>query len=159
VAENVLGCDCEVDMRKTIVISAIATLGLLVTGAIAQHEEHHQDQTAPPASTADAGKTSGMMSGNMMAGGMMAQMPKMMAGQAETGRLADQLRKSFAAIEAEKNPAARREKLERHGELLRALQENVQNQARMMDMMHQTMGGFRMGGPMKEPMPGGEHKN
>ena len=91
---------------------AVAT-GLFVTGAVAQHEEHHQDQAAPP-DKADANKTGGMMSGNMMSQ-MMSQMPQMMMGQNETGKLVDRLMTSLAAIEAEKNPTARRKKLAEHG--------------------------------------------
>ena len=99
---------------KTMALAIAAATGLLVTGAVAQHEEHHQDQAAPPADKADAGKTGGMMSGEMMSQ-MMSQMPPMMMGQNDTAKLVDQLTKSFAAIEAEKNPTARKKKLAEHG--------------------------------------------
>jgi len=124
---------------------AVAT-GLFVTGAVAQHEEHHQDQAAqPPASAADKGDTG--KSGGMMAGNMM---PKMMMGQNDTGKLVDQLMTSFAAIEAEKDPTALKEKLAEHGSLLKDLQTKVQTQSHMMDMMQHMMGGSMMGT---------EHKN
>lgn len=119
--------------RSMVVAVAVAT-GLFVTGAVAQHEEHHQDQAAPPADKIDTAKTGGMMSGNMM------------MGQNETGKLVEQLMRSFAAIEAEKDPAALREKLAEHGALLKDLQTKVQTQSHMMDMMQHMMGGTKMGG-------------
>jgi hypothetical protein len=64
--------------------------------------------------------TTGKM--GMMSGDMMTQMPKMMMGQTETGKLVDQLVKSFTAIEAEKDPAALKGKLAEHGALLKELQ-------------------------------------
>src|ERR1700686_2015508 len=59
----------EADMRtKGMVVAIAVATGLFVTGAVAQHEEHHQDQAAPAVDKTDAGKTGGMMSGNMMMG-------------------------------------------------------------------------------------------
>jgi hypothetical protein len=130
-----------------VVAAAVAT-GLFVTGAVAQHEEHH-DQAAPPADKADTGKMGGMMSGNMMT-----QMPKMMMGQTETGKLVDQLVQSFTAIEAEKDPAALKAKFAEHDALLKELQTKVQAQSHMMDMMQHMMGGVMMGGTQT----GGEGK-
>jgi hypothetical protein len=112
-----------------VVAAAVAT-GLFVTGA------------APAADKSDTGKMGGMMSGNMMI-----QMPKMMMSQTETGKLVDQLVKNFAAIEAEKDPAALRAKLAKHDALLKELQTKVQAQSHMMEMMqHMMMGGAMMGG-------------
>jgi len=129
-------------MRTRTMVAAVAVAtGLFVTGAVAQHEEHHSDQGTPPAEKSDTGKMGGMMSGNMMT-----QMPKMMMGQTETGKLVDQLVKSFAAIEAEKDPAALKATLAEHGGLLKELQTKVQSQSRMMDMMQHMMGGSMMGG-------------
>jgi len=142
--------------RNMVVAISVAT-GLFVTGAAAQHEEHHQDQTAPPPAAttdkADTAKAGGMMSGNMMSQ-MMSQMPPMMMSQNDTAKLVDQLRTSFAAIEAEKNPTARKKKLAAHGVLLDELQTKVGAQTRMMDMMQHMMGGAMMGGENK----GGEDK-
>ena len=120
-----------------IVVSAVA-IGLFVTGAAAQHEEHHPDQGSPQAGKTDS-KAGKMMAGNMM--------PQMMMGQNDTGELVDRLLKSFAAIEAEKDPAAFRDKLSEHGALLKELQTKVQAQSHMMEMMQHMMGGSMMGGP------------
>ena len=138
---------------------AVAT-GLLVTGAVAQHEEHHQDQAAAPADKTDTGKTGGMMSGNMISQmpQMMAQMPQMMMGQNETGKLVDRLMTSLAAIEAEKNPTARRKKLAEHGMLLKELQTQVQSQSHRMDMMQHMMSGSMMDGKMMGGAATDEHK-
>jgi hypothetical protein len=81
---------------RTIVAAAVVATGIFVTGAVAQHEEHHSDQATPPADKAGSAKM-GMTSGNMMT-----QMPKIMMGQNENGKLVDGPIKSFAAIEAEK---------------------------------------------------------
>ena len=138
---------------RNVVVAIGVAAGLFVTGAVAQHEEHHQDQTAPPADKADTAKAGGMMSGNMMSQ-MMSRMPPMMMGQNDTARLVEQLRTSFAAIEAEKNPTARKKKLAAHGALLDELQTKVGAQSHMMDMMQHMMGGAMMGGENK----GGEDK-
>lgn len=125
--------------RSIIVALAVAT-GLFAIGAVAQHEEHHQDQVAPP-DKAEAGKAGGMMSGNMMS-----QMPQMMMAQNETAKLVDRLVTSFVAIEAEKNPAALRVKLNEHNSLLRELQSKVQAQSHMMDRMSAHDGRVHEGG-------------
>jgi hypothetical protein len=147
---------------RSIVVGIAVATGLLVTGAVAQHEEHHQDQAAqPPASAAekgDANKPGGTMPGNMMS-----QMPQMMAGQNETAKLVDRLMTSFAAMEAEKNPAARKNQLVEHGLLLKELQAKVQTQSHMMDMMQQMMAGSMMdpkmmGGKMMSGAATEEHK-
>ena len=150
-------------MRRRTMFAAIAvTAGLLVTGALAQHEEHHQDQTAPPpASTADktdSAKTAGMMSGEMMSQ-MMSQMPPMMMGQNDTAKLVDQLTTSFAAIEAEKNPTARKKKLAAFSVSLKELQAKVQAQSHMMDMMQHMMAGSMMDGKATGGAATDEHKH
>jgi len=76
-------------------------------------------------------------------------------GPTETGNLVDRLTKSFAAIEAEKDPAALKGKLAEHGALLKELQKNVQSQSHMMDMMQHMMGGSMIGGTQAG---GEEHK-
>ena len=78
-------------MRTEVMVIAVAVAtGLLVTAAVAQHEEHHQDQVAPPPDKTVSGKPGSMPSGKMMS--------QMMTGQSETAELVDQLMKSFAAI-------------------------------------------------------------
>jgi hypothetical protein len=99
-----------------IVTLAFAT-GLFATGAVAQHEDHQNGQS-------DAPKTNKMMS----------HMQQMRMGQDETRKLLDQLLTSFAAIEAEKDPVALKQKLAEHGALLKKLQTQVQARSHMMDM-------------------------
>lgn len=123
---------------RTIVLRVACGIGLFIVGASAQHEEHHKDQAAPPATQADSAKPG-------MAGGMMSHM-QMMNAEQETAKLTDELLKSFAAIQSEKDPAALKAKLEAHGALLKELQAKVQSHAHMMEMMHQMMGGKMMEG-------------
>src|ERR1700680_955678 len=112
---------------RTMVVTLTVAAALLVTGAAAQHEEHHKDQTSA------------------LADKMMSQMPRMTMEQNEAGKLVDQLIRSYAAIEAEKDPAALKEKLAEHGALLKELQTRVQGQSHMMEMMQHMMGGSMMG--------------
>ena len=135
-------------MRTRVMVIAVAiATSLLVTVAVAQHEGHHEDQTAPPADKTDTGKMGGMTSGKMMS--------QMMTGHSETAGLVDQLMKSFSAIQAENDPTALREKLSSHALLLTRLQTTVQAQSRRMDMMQNMMSGGMMGREGKN----GEHKN
>ena len=134
-------------MRK-ILIGVFAAATLLVTGVVAQHDEHHPDQATPPADKSAAMPMP--MMGQMM-GQMMPQMMSMMAAHAEAAKLADQLVDGFAAIENEKNGKERREKLAEHGKLLRQLQANLKGQSEMMEHMHGMM---MMGGGM----PAGDKK-
>ena len=136
---------------KTMALAIAAATGLLVTGAVAQHEEHHPDQAAPPVDKVDAGKMGGMVSGNMM--------PQMMMGQNDTAKLVDQLTKSFAAIEAEKNPTARKKKLAAFGLSLKELQAKVQAQSHMMEMMQHMMAGSMMDGKTTGGAATDEHKH
>jgi len=47
----------EADMKtRTMLVAAVVAAGLFVTGAVAQHEEHHNDQATPPADKADTAK-------------------------------------------------------------------------------------------------------
>src|ERR1700682_60756 len=109
---------------RTMVVTLTVAAALFVTGAAAQHEDHHKDQASA------------------LPDKMMSQMPRMMMEQNETGKLVDQLMRS----EAEKDPAALQEKLAGHGALLKELQTRVQGQSHMMEMMQQMMGGSMMGG-------------
>lgn len=115
---------------RTILIAAVVAGGAFITGAAAQHEGHG-DPAAPAA--ASAASDSKMM--------MMGHMPQMMKDREETGKLVDRLAASFAAIEAEKDPAALKAKLAAHGALLKELQAKFQAESKHMDMMHQMMGG------------------
>jgi hypothetical protein len=122
-------------MRNIFFVSVFAVGTLLVTGAIAQHEEHHATPAAPPADKSAA----------MPMTGMMGQMIPMMAAHAEAAKLADQLVNGFAAIENEKNAKERNERLAEHGKLLKELQANLKGQSQMMERMQ----GMMMGGAMK----------
>src|ERR1700682_287494 len=106
---------------RTMVVTLTVAAALFVTGAAAKHEDHHKDQASA------------------LPDKMMSQMPRMMMEQNETGKLVDQLMRSYAAIEAEKDPAALQEKLAGHGALLKELQTRVQGQSHMMEMMQQMM--------------------
>jgi hypothetical protein len=109
-------------------IAAIAaTAALFVGAAAAQHDQHQAEPGAPP-EKAGAGGTHMMM----------AQMPHMMAGHDEIVKLAEKLQNSFAAIEAEKDPAALKAKLDEHGALLKELRVKLQAHAQMMNTV---MGG------------------
>jgi len=114
------------------IVSKILLAGAAVTifavGAAAQHEGHHSDAAAPPAKAAasDTQKPCGMMAQKEQAA-------------AETSNLADQLLKSYEAIQAEKDPAALKQKLAEHGTLLKELQSKVQAQPHKMEMMQQKM--------------------
>jgi hypothetical protein len=119
---------------KNILTAIAAATGLFVIGAVAQNEEHHQTPAVPLADK--VGKTAGTMPGDMMS-----QMPQVMIGQSEIAKLVDQLTKSFAAIEAEKDRATLKAKLAEHGSLLKELQTKVQAQSHMMEIMQHMMGG------------------
>jgi hypothetical protein len=121
-----------------VLLTIVVGTGLFAIGAAAQHDEHHTDQgaSASQAETARPGMQDGMMS----------HMPQMMSGQQETAKVAEELLKSFAAIQSEKDPVALKAKLEAHGELLKQLQAKVQGQTHMMEMMHHMMSGEMMGG-------------
>jgi hypothetical protein len=121
-----------------------AAAALLVTGAIAQHDEHHPDAVAPPTDKSAAMPMKGQMMGQM-SGPMMGQMMPMMAAHTEAAKIADQLVAGFTAIESEKNTKARDEKLAEHGRLLKELQTNLKGQTQMMEHMHAMM----MGGETK----------
>ena len=130
-------------MRSAIITSAVATV-LFITGAAAQHEEHHDDQAAPKAKAEPAKPD------QTTAADMKSQMPQMMMGQNETAKIVDQLRNSFAAIETEKDPTALKQKLAAHGALLNELQTKIQTQFHMMEMMQHMMDGPMMGAQPKK---------
>ena len=130
-------------VRNLVIIVTIA-MGQFLTSAMAQHEDHQHGQAATPADKSDTGKPGAMMSGGMMS------MPQMMKEQEETVKLVEQLTKSFAAIEAEKDPKILKEKLAEHGALLKELEAKVQGHAQKMEMMHHMMGGSKMGEDTKK---------
>ena len=119
-------------MRTRTILAAIIGAGTLLTGAVAQQEEHQ---------STGCGNMAGMACCSNMPG-----MSEMMPGNGETAKLVDQLSQSLAAIEAEKDPAALQQKLAAHGALLKELQTKLQTQAQM---MHQHMGGMMTGGDHK----------
>jgi hypothetical protein len=144
----------EAYMRKmSMAVAFAAAGGLFLTSAVAQREGHDHaqaDQTgqaaqsgqaAEPADKSDTGKAGGMMSG-----GMMSMMTKE---QEDTSKLVERIMKSFAAIEAEKDPRLVKEKLAEHGALLKELEAKVQAHAQMMEMMHPLMGGSKVMGGSK----------
>jgi len=139
-------------MINIFLVSVFAVGTLLVPGAIAQHEEHHGNQTAPPEDKSAAmpmGQMMGQMGQmmtqmNQMTGQMTGQMGQMLTTRAEVAKLTDQLVNGFAAIENEKDAKVRSEKLAEHGKLLKELQAKLQGQSQMMERMQ----GMMMGGAM-----------
>jgi len=126
---------------RTLVVTGIIATGLLVTGAVAQREEHqHGDQAAPAVERTDTAKI----------GGMMSQMPQMMTTQKQTAKLVSEITTSFAAIEAEKDPAALKQKLVAHGALLKELQAKIDAHSALMEMMQHMMGGSMMNSEPKK---------
>jgi hypothetical protein len=126
---------------KTIAMTLALSTGFLVTGAVAQHAEGHSDQTFPPA---DKNK--------MM---LLGKMPQMMTTQQEISTLADQLLKTFPAIENEKDPVVLQKKLAEHRALLKELQTELLGQSQMMEKMR---GQMMMMGHMMGSMMGDEQK-
>ena len=126
-------------MKRTMAV--VFGAALLVTGVTAQHEEHHPEAT-PPADKAAPGKMSQMPQ---------VMMPEMMTKmQGETAKLVDQLAKSFAAIETEKDPVVLNNKLAEHGALLKGLQAKLLQQSQMMDQMTEMMRGHMLEGEHKK---------
>jgi len=85
-------------------------------------------------------------------------MPQMMITQQKVNTLANQLLKSFAIIQNEKDPAVLQKELAEHGALLKELQAEIQGQSQAMEKMHgemmmmgHMMGGSMMGGEQKKP--------
>jgi len=93
----------------------------------------------------------GGMSG--MCGMMMSHMTDMTAGHAEAAKIVEQLQKNLTAIQAEKKPAAQKEKLAAQAAMLKdlAAKLNAQNQTMTMMQGHmQNMPGMMMqGGAMQ----------
>jgi hypothetical protein len=118
----------------------VTGMGLFVTGALAQHEGHHADGGSTPAA---APKSADMMC------------DKMKAEANETGKLADQLVKDFAALQAEKDPAALQQKLVAHGALLKELQAKIDAHSKMMGGGMKMMSGMKMDGQAAD----GEHNH
>src|SRR5215471_7698562 len=112
---------------NAILLTIVATV-LFALGAAAQHDAH---PSAPPSTQADPVKPA-------MSGGMMAEHGMMMKHH-EAEKLVDDLQKSFAAIQAEKDPAALKVKLAAHGALLNELKAKLQgmmdDKAAMKEMM------------------------
>ena len=105
---------------KTLIASLfIAALSLFVFRVAAQHSEHPQ--------------------GGMTSPDMMPQHQQMMSQHQELGNLIDQLTKSFAALEIEKDPAVLKTRLAEHGALLKQLQSKFQQSSGMMGMTGQSM--------------------
>lgn len=119
-------------------IAIAAAMGLSVTGALAQHEEHYQDQATPTAAHSETGQAGTMMSGGIM------------MGQNETGKMVEQLIRNLAAIEEEKDLTVVKAKLARQGALLKELRAKVQAQSQMMDVMQHMMVGSMMDGMMMD---------
>lgn len=112
-------------MRHKMITASILASALsifAVGGAVAQHEEHHpQNQTAQDQSK--LGTTGGGMMGQMMS-----------HHQQMTG-LMNKLMESMKAIEAEKDPAALKQKLAEHRALLEQMHSQMMQQGGMMQSL------------------------
>jgi hypothetical protein len=127
VAAQVQPISREKHMSKNFLIAAVVLGVGLSAPAVAQHD-HHEEQGAAPAD-----KAAGAPAGGTMPCGMMAE-------REETAKIVDQLVKSFAAMESEKDPAALKTKLAAHGDLLKQLQRKTEGPSRPMDMMRGMKG-------------------
>lgn len=117
-------------MKIQILLAAIALAAGLGTLTIqAQHDEH----------SAAAAQAKSKMGGGMM-GQMAEHKSEMMGGHREVAQLVDRLAQSFAAIQAEKNPAALTKALAEHGALLKELQTKIQAHGAMMEKMEKGEG-------------------
>lgn len=133
-------------MRTRTIITAVVGAGLLLTGAMAQQEEHQNAMCGNTAEMTCCNSMPGMTAPGMtgMMPQMMPMMHQMMADNGETAKLLDQVVNSFAAIQAEKDPVVIKQKLAEQGALLKELQAKLQAQTqtmqqRMGPMMGQTM--------------------
>lgn len=121
---------------KLMIVGLAASAALFITAASAQHEEHQGNQAASsmPCGSMMSGDQTGAnkMPGGAMQGNMMSHM---MADQKETGQLVEQLQKSFASLQGEKDPAVRSKIMAEHGDLIKQLQTKLQSHQQMMQMM------------------------
>ena len=108
---------------KTNILRIVLPAVLLVTGAVAQ-EQHAPDHSQLPMSGMDG-----------MCGMTMSHMTDMTAGHAEAAKIVEQLQNNLAAIQAEKKPAAQKEKLAAQAALLKDLAAKLNTQSQMMTMM------------------------
>jgi hypothetical protein len=104
------------------ILTLIAGLGVATLRA--QHQEHQ----------APASQTKGKMGGAMM-GDMAGHMAEMMGGHRQVAALVDKLALSFAAIQAERDPAALAKKMAEHEVMLKELQAKVKAHSAMMEKM------------------------
>ena len=118
---------------KTNILRIALLAFLLVTGAVAQ-EQHAPDQSQMP-----------MNGTNGMCGMMMSHMTDMTAGHQDAAKIVEQLQKNLAAIQAEKKPAAQKEKLAEQAALLKDLAAKLNTQNQMMNMMGGQTGGAMPG--------------
>jgi hypothetical protein len=102
--------------------------------------EVHAQETSEEMMHGGMAMEQGMMQGETaMEQGMMSGRMGMMAQHQETAKLLDHVVASFAAIEAEKDPAALKTKLTEHGALLKQLQSKSQESMSMMGKMQEHM--------------------
>ena len=112
---------------RTLFAATVLTAGLSVGTLQAQHDDHQA-----PAPSADQAK--GKMGMGMM-GQMADHMSEMMGGHRQVVDLVAKISQSFAAMQAEKDPAALAKKMAEHGALLKELETKVQAHSAMMEKM------------------------
>jgi hypothetical protein len=115
-------------MKAIAVAALMFAMSAFAVGGLAQRAT--QDQTAQPqaAPRMMQGTGPGMMGG----GGTMGQMGQMMNRHQQMMDYMNELMQSMSAIEAEKDPAALRAKLEEHRALLEKMRSQMTNQGQMM---------------------------
>ncbi|MFQ5663964.1 MAG: hypothetical protein ACE5HL_09045 [Terriglobia bacterium] len=134
--------------KATIASFLLAGLSVFAIAAVAQHAQHHPEQTNPT----EESKGKSMMSGGMMSGGMMSG--GMMARHQEMQTLLGQLVESFATLEGaladQRVGATAKQRLAEHRALLEQLQSKLTHRSEMMQKMMEKKDGC--------PMMGGKEK-
>lgn len=139
--------------KATIASFLLAGLSVFAIAAVAQHSQHHPEQTNPK----EESKGKSMMSGGMMSGGMMSggkMSGGMMARHQEMQTLLGQLVESFATLESaladQRVGAPAKQRLAEHRALLEQFQSKLSQRSEMMQKMMEKKNGC--------PMMGGKEK-
>jgi len=124
---------------KMMLVALVGVMALFLTGAVAQQEQHHSEQSGPQ---------TGFLMGSMMSGGTMsegmAMCQQMMSGtmmgqQQETTKLLNELLESSAVLEKESDPTVLKNKLAEQRAVLEQLQTKFQQHSEMMQKMMEQM--------------------
>ena len=108
---------------KMMLVVLVGVMALFLTGAVAQQEQYHPEQSGPQ---------TGFPMGSMMSGTMMGQ-------QQETTKLLNELLESSAVLEKESDPTVLKNKLAEQRAVLEQLQTKFQQHSEMMQKMMEQM--------------------